>query len=73
MLRQILTVPARKIIQNSNRMAFVQQRMYRMRADEPGAAGHEKMSHPKSLQQLQMLYLAMFSLTGALPLVLLAF
>src|SRR5271167_4960034 len=61
MLRQVLTVPARKIIQNSNRMAFAQQRMYQMRADEPSAAGHEKTSHPKSLKLLKKLYSAMFS------------
>src|SRR6516165_12040584 len=50
MLRQILAVPVRKIIQNSNRMAIVQQRMHQMRADKPSAAGHEKTSHPKSLK-----------------------
>src|SRR6516225_7653280 len=61
MLRQILAVPVRKIIQNSNRMAVVQQRMYQMRANKPSAAGHEKTSHPKSLKLLKKLYSAMFS------------
>jgi hypothetical protein len=42
-------------------MAFVQQCMYQMRADEPSAAGHEKTSHPKSLQQLQKLHLGMLN------------
>jgi hypothetical protein len=54
-------VSARKIIKNSNRMTFVQQGMYQMRPDEPSAAGYEKMSHPKSLKQLQNHYPAMFN------------
>jgi hypothetical protein len=66
-------VPGRKIIENSDRVAFVQQCMYQMRAHEPSAAGHEKTSHPKTLQQLQIPRLEMFSSTGALLHVLSAF
>src|SRR6516164_4544199 len=64
-LRQIITVPAREVIEYSNRMTFVQQRMHQMRADEAGAAGHEKASHSKSLRQLQKQSPAVAHLVGA--------
>src|SRR5438874_7960310 len=50
---QVLAVAAGKIIENPHRMPLVQQRVYEMRADEPGTAGHEEASHPRSLRQLR--------------------
>jgi len=47
-VRQILTVPARKVVEHPDRMAFQQQRIYEMRTHEPGPAGHKNASHPQS-------------------------
>jgi len=73
LLRQIIAVPAREIIEYSNRMAFIQQRMHQMRTDEPSAAGHEKASHSKSLRQLQERSRTMANLGRAVPLLFLDF
>src|SRR5215831_17421340 len=60
---QVVAVSAREIVENPDRVAFVQQRLHQMRADEPGSAGHEKTSHPMSLNRLRERYLAWFSAT----------
>ena len=48
--RQVLAAPAREIVENPHRMPVNQQRLYQMRADEPGTAGDEVTSHPISLK-----------------------
>src|SRR5438128_12556582 len=48
--RQVVTVPAREIIEHPHCVTLVQQCVYQMRTQEPGTAGHEKASHPTSLK-----------------------
>jgi hypothetical protein len=47
--QQVFAMSARKIVENPDRMTFLQQRLNQMRAHEPGPSGHEKTSHPISL------------------------
>jgi hypothetical protein len=49
--REILVLSAREVIKYSYRVPLEQQRIYQVRAHEPGAAGHEYASHPKSSKQ----------------------
>jgi hypothetical protein len=44
-LRQVLTATAREIIEHPHPVASLQQHIDKMRAHEPGTAGHEKASH----------------------------
>jgi hypothetical protein len=53
MLGQVLADAARQIIQDPYGMPLLQQRLYQIRAYEPGTTGDEKASHPRSLKQLQ--------------------
>src|SRR5215831_17349169 len=44
-LGHVLTAAAREIIEHPDAVASLQQRIDKMRAHEPGTAGHEKVSH----------------------------
>jgi hypothetical protein len=53
LVREILLLSTRKVIEYTHCVLLLEQRIYEVRPHESGTAGHEYASHPKSSKELR--------------------